>query len=34
MALATTSFNGSNAVSSGLRIEYEPPVPAEPGDRA
>ena len=23
-------FNGSNAVSSGLRIEYEPPVPADP----
>jgi len=24
-------FNGSNAVSSGLRVEYEPPVFAEPG---
>jgi|tagenome__1003787_1003787.scaffolds.fasta_scaffold20782317_2 AhpD family alkylhydroperoxidase len=23
-------FNGSNAVSSGLRVEYEPPVPADP----
>ncbi len=22
-------FNGSNAISSGLRVEYEPPVPAE-----
>jgi hypothetical protein len=34
MALATTSFTRSNAVSSGLRIEREPPVPAEPADRA
>jgi AhpD family alkylhydroperoxidase len=27
-------FNGSNAISSGLRVEYEPPVPAGPGDPA
>jgi AhpD family alkylhydroperoxidase len=26
-------FNGSNAVTSGLRVDYEPPVPAEDADR-
>lgn len=24
-------FNGSNAVASGLKVEYSPPVPKEPG---
>jgi AhpD family alkylhydroperoxidase len=28
MAVVDT-FNGTNAIASGLRIEYEPPVPAE-----
>ncbi|HWB67838.1 MAG TPA: carboxymuconolactone decarboxylase family protein [Mycobacteriales bacterium] len=26
-------FNGSNAISSGLRVEYAPPVPAEAADQ-